>query len=125
MNNNFTKIGRNNPCPCGNTTKYKNCCLGKVEWGKMFKNKEYFIPCLSNRGRNLFFIAKLSEILQLDNIARIPDLKDYKKLFTTQNVTKIFEAVIETWHHMKIYQQFIKNRIQFLVFMLVIIIMIY
>ena len=22
-------IGRNDPCPCGNGKKYKNCCLGK------------------------------------------------------------------------------------------------
>jgi len=24
-----TKIGRNDPCPCGSGKKYKNCCLGK------------------------------------------------------------------------------------------------
>ncbi len=23
------KIGRNEPCPCGSSKKYKNCCLGK------------------------------------------------------------------------------------------------
>jgi uncharacterized iron-regulated membrane protein len=26
-----TKIGRNNPCPCGSGKKYKNCCLHKSE----------------------------------------------------------------------------------------------
>lgn len=25
----MTKIGRNDPCPCGSGKKYKNCCLGK------------------------------------------------------------------------------------------------
>jgi len=24
-----TKIGRNEPCPCGSGKKYKKCCLGK------------------------------------------------------------------------------------------------
>ena len=24
-----SKIGRNDPCPCGSGKKYKNCCLGK------------------------------------------------------------------------------------------------
>jgi uncharacterized protein YecA (UPF0149 family) len=23
----FGKVGRNEPCPCGSGTKYKNCCL--------------------------------------------------------------------------------------------------
>ncbi|MEM8929544.1 MAG: SEC-C metal-binding domain-containing protein [Acidobacteriota bacterium] len=26
-----TSIGRNDPCPCGNGKKYKQCCLGKVD----------------------------------------------------------------------------------------------
>jgi hypothetical protein len=26
-----TKIGRNEPCPCGSGKKYKKCCLGKME----------------------------------------------------------------------------------------------
>ena len=29
MKHRFTKIGRNNPCPCGSGKKYKKCCLGK------------------------------------------------------------------------------------------------
>lgn len=29
----YKKIGRNDPCPCGSSKKYKNCCLnsGKYE----------------------------------------------------------------------------------------------
>ena len=26
-----TKVGRNDPCPCGSGSKYKKCCLGKVK----------------------------------------------------------------------------------------------
>ena len=29
-----TKIGRNDPCPCGSGKKYKNCCLGKDDSAK-------------------------------------------------------------------------------------------
>ena len=34
-----SKVGRNDPCPCGSGKKYKNCCEGKrgrltpVQWG--------------------------------------------------------------------------------------------
>lgn len=27
----MSKIGRNDPCPCGSGKKYKNCCLGKKQ----------------------------------------------------------------------------------------------
>lgn len=27
----MTKIGRNDPCPCGSGKKYKHCCLGKTD----------------------------------------------------------------------------------------------
>ena len=27
-----TKIGRNDPCPCGSGKKYKNCCLASGEY---------------------------------------------------------------------------------------------
>ncbi|MFZ5517337.1 MAG: type I methionyl aminopeptidase [Candidatus Zhuqueibacterota bacterium] len=30
MNSNQTKIGRNDPCPCGSGLKYKNCCFPKT-----------------------------------------------------------------------------------------------
>lgn len=29
MKHRYTKIGRNDPCPCGSGKKYKKCCLGK------------------------------------------------------------------------------------------------
>jgi len=30
----MTKIGRNQPCPCGSGKKYKHCCLPSVQAGK-------------------------------------------------------------------------------------------
>ena len=31
-----TKIGRNDPCPCGSGKKYKKCCMGKAEMGTVY-----------------------------------------------------------------------------------------
>lgn len=28
---NSSKVGRNEPCPCGSGKKYKACCIGKIE----------------------------------------------------------------------------------------------
>ena len=33
----MTKIGRNEPCPCGSGKKYKNCCLGEQEESPLLK----------------------------------------------------------------------------------------
>ena len=30
-----TRVGRNDPCPCGSGKKYKNCCLRKGGGGMM------------------------------------------------------------------------------------------
>ena len=27
----YTKVGRNDPCPCGSGEKFKSCCIEKVE----------------------------------------------------------------------------------------------
>jgi hypothetical protein len=27
----YSKVGRNDPCPCGSGAKFKNCCIDKVE----------------------------------------------------------------------------------------------
>jgi len=31
----FSKVGRNDPCPCGSGKKYKKCCLGKEKEKKV------------------------------------------------------------------------------------------
>lgn len=33
------KIGRNNPCPCGSSKKYKKCCLNKINPNYIVNNK--------------------------------------------------------------------------------------
>ena len=27
----YSKVGRNDPCPCGSGAKFKNCCIDKAE----------------------------------------------------------------------------------------------
>ena len=27
----MSKVGRNDPCPCGSRKKFKRCCLGRIE----------------------------------------------------------------------------------------------
>lgn len=93
---NMGKIGRNDSCPCGAGKKYKNCCLGKVDWNHLFRSKGDWKKYLSVRGRNLFFIKRLIEILDLDPI-KIRSLADYKTRFTTNVVKQIHEAVLEVW----------------------------
>lgn len=33
----YSKIGRNDPCPCGSNLKYKNCCLKSGKYEKLIK----------------------------------------------------------------------------------------
>ena len=48
----MTKIGRNDPCPCGSGKKYKKCCLAKTSsvtdltWQKMRQTERTLVPVL-------------------------------------------------------------------------------
>ncbi len=89
------KIGRNEPCPCGSGKKYKHCCKNKINWNQIKKGESNVIPHLSIRGRNLLFVNKIAEVLQLDSITL--SLKNFKSAFTKEAVTKIHEALMEVW----------------------------
>lgn len=91
-------IQRNTLCPRGSGKKYKQCCLDKIDWNQIFKNKKDPTPYLSIRGRNIFFINKIFEALQLDSAIE-PKLlmKKYKTAFTNNTVKKIHEAIMEVW----------------------------
>ncbi len=89
------KIGRNKICPCGSGKKYKHCCENKVDWNQITKERMNFIPYLSIRGRNLLFVNKIAEALQLDSNTH--SLKNYKSAFTKGAVIKIHEALMQVW----------------------------
>ena len=89
-----SKIGRNDLCPCGTGKKYKWCCYGKVDWNGIFRSGSDWRPYLSIRGRNIHFVNKIAEILQLNSHK---NLSDYKKGFTEKAVREIHEAIFEVW----------------------------
>ena len=35
----FSKIGRNENCPCGSGKKFKNCCMNKKDWDRKIAKK--------------------------------------------------------------------------------------
>src|SRR5207245_2328515 len=91
------KIGRNDPCPCGSVSKYKQCCEGRVDWNNVFRSGADPREHLSVRGRNIYFANRMGEVLQLDGLENPQSLKNYKAAFTAEAVRKIHEAVMEVW----------------------------
>jgi len=91
------KVKRNDACPCGSGEKYKKCCEGHLDWSKVYRSGSDWRQHLSIRGRNINFVNRLGDILQLDTIAKASSLKDYKNAFTADAVKKIHEAVMKFW----------------------------
>lgn len=94
--NKTKKVKRNHICPCGTGKKYKYCCEGQTDWNQIFRNGLDWRQHLSVRGRNLYFVNRISEILQLNNPENT-SLNDYKAAFTDQAVIDIHKAVMEAW----------------------------
>lgn len=92
-----SKIGRNDPCPCLTGKKFKQCCSGKVDWEAIIRDRRDQRPYLSVRGRNLCFVADISQALELNAPGKMRSLKDYKAAFTASAVRKIHEAVMAAW----------------------------
>ncbi len=55
------------------------------------------MPYLSIRGRNILFVNKIAEALQMDSGPGPRSLKDCKAAFTADAVVKIHEALMEVW----------------------------
>lgn len=92
-----TKIKRNDLCPCGSGNKYKICCEAEVDWNKLLKEGLDVNPYFSIRGRNIQFIDKIFEALQIDSGRGPRSLKEYKAAFTSDAVIKIHQALMEIW----------------------------
>ncbi len=97
MGTNHTKIGANDPCPCWTGKKYKRCCKGKIDWSKVLRNREDYIPYMSARGRNIMFFEAIQKALDLDLTRDLPDLATYKAAFTASAVHRIYESINELW----------------------------
>jgi SEC-C motif len=91
------KVGRNDRCPCLTGRKFKHCCLGKVDWETIIREKRDYRPYLSVRGRNFYFAESISDALQLNKLGDTRNLKNYKAAFTADAVRKINEAILDIW----------------------------
>jgi hypothetical protein len=92
------KVGRNQLCPCGKLKKYKECCLGKVDWEAIYRHEgNGFIRHLSTRGKNKLFVDLILDALQIDTDKGPIDHPDFKRSFTSAAVAKIYRAVQLVW----------------------------
>ena len=65
----MVKVSRNNPCPCGSGKRYKHCCQTKgIDFDKLTHNE--WMRCMPVRGKNIEFVNRIGEALQLDTIER-------------------------------------------------------
>jgi hypothetical protein len=92
-----SKLKRNEPCPCLSGEKFKTCCSGKIDWETIIQKGIDYRPYLSVRGRNLQFVNRIAEALQLGTLGKSRSLKDYKAAFTADAVRKIHEALMDLW----------------------------
>jgi protein O-GlcNAc transferase len=72
------KLGRNDPCGCGSGKKYKNCCLGKVEFKSLVPTSDNInlLGTLFNAGRYVELESMAHSLLKL-----IPDSGIVWKLY--------------------------------------------
>jgi hypothetical protein len=92
------RIGPNDLCPCRSGKKYKKCCRGKIDWERIINEpNENPAEYLSLRGKNMFFLERVADALQLDRVQNPNDLAEFKRAFTASAVRKIAEAIITTW----------------------------
>ncbi len=92
------KVGANDPCPCGSLMKYKKCCRGRVDWPALLTQPmSAVVPHLSTRGRNLLFLSRMADALQMDSFHARGEWKDLKRAFTPDAVRKIFQSVDLVW----------------------------
>jgi SEC-C motif len=93
-----SKIGRNNPCPCGSGKKYKFCCFGKTDWQKIqFAPVKVASRHLSLRGKNIGFLNSICGALQLDSVAPPQNFAEIKRAFGPRTVQAIHSAVQDFW----------------------------
>ncbi len=68
-----------------------------MDWGQLVRDGVDTTPLLTVRGRNLRFVNRIADALQLDRLEPRFSLKHYKAAFTAEAVRRIHEAVLELW----------------------------
>lgn len=128
-----SKIGRNDPCPCGSGKKYKNCCLNKVIQVD-FRNKEHK-DCVKKEDSMMFFALRNllldytnqkyninKKLRNFDDICdaeseELIDIRDKLwenpniiKNYLKENSNKLNEeliSIIKSWNEKKINKEFV------------------
>lgn len=105
-----SKIGRNDPCPCGSGTKHKFCCFRKVDWKKLLSAPHQDVSRhLSLRGKNIGFINTIAAALQLDNFSPQTRFHEVKRAFTPKAVQEIFMSVLKLWPDLNDFERCIRS----------------
>lgn len=97
----LSKTSRNDPCPCGSTIKYKNCCVKKgIDHDKL--SYDEWIRIATIRAKNLVFINIISDALQLESWATTDIdfnsfIKLLKRAITPEAIVKIYSAIPDIW----------------------------
>jgi hypothetical protein len=100
-----TKIGNNEPCPCGSHKKYKHCCKGKVDWEALSQaGSTDYAKHLTLRGKNLLFLGAILEALQIDTLSPDIPFSQLKKAFTPKVVQQIHNGIADCWPDLEDYE---------------------
>ncbi|MEI6072943.1 MAG: SEC-C metal-binding domain-containing protein [Verrucomicrobiae bacterium] len=92
------KIARNDSCPCGTRSKFKHCCLGKVDWDALQAQPlDVASRHLSLRGKNLIFLGSVLESLNLNDSFEKAGLVEFKRRVTPDVVEKTFSLIPLLW----------------------------
>ena len=98
MSTHRIKVGPNDPCPCGERKKYKNCCKGRFDWEQALKQRSPEIAHqLSVRGRNLRFFHRIYDLLQVDTPEKLPSYKQIKSAITPTFVERLHQSILDIW----------------------------
>jgi hypothetical protein len=93
-----SKLGRNDPCPCGKGAKYKHCCKDRVPWEELLlQGTSARVRHLSLRGKNALFFESIADALQLDDTGPPKSWKAVKRSCTVAAVKKLHQAVVDIW----------------------------
>lgn len=90
------KIGRNDYCPCGSGKKYKACCLGKRDWETILSRPDFAMH-LSLRGKNMFFLSAVAELLGIDPNDGAIDWASVKNRISEDHVHSIHLLLQSLW----------------------------
>ncbi|MEI6072394.1 MAG: hypothetical protein WCS31_11425 [Verrucomicrobiae bacterium] len=107
------KIGRNDSCPCGAHAKYKNCCLGKVDWDTLqCEPLNVAARHMTIRGKNLTFLGSVLRSLNLDETVEKGGLADFKRRVTPDVVEHTFSLIPLLWPDLADFERTVESERQ-------------